>query len=131
MLLSRNFVKMLRGYQKAVAKGILEKMKECEDNQIAYPVAIRIFANLSKSELIVVRELINQLGDSNEVVFAHHEIACKIYVSDTVVYEAIRVLNVAGVIHSKGIGNKKSQLVVLDREALNQLADIIDVFIKR
>ena len=131
MLLSRNFIKMLRGYQKVVASVILEKMQESEENHLAYPIAIRIFTNLSKTEIFVTRELIEQLGDNDELVFAHHDIACKLFVSDTVVYESIRVLNVAGVIRSKGIGNKKSQLVELDREALNQLADIIDVLLER
>lgn len=129
MLLSHNYIKILKGYQRAVAKEILEKMKECEDNHLAYPMAIRIFANLSKSELIVARELIAQLGENNELVFAHHDIACKIYVSDTVVYETVRVLNVAGAVHSQGIGNKKSVMVVLDKDALQQLANIIDTFI--
>ena len=129
MLLSRNYVKTLRGYQKAIAKEILEKMRECEENHQAYPITIRIFANLSKSELIVARELIAQLGENNELVFAHHDIACKIYVSDTVVYETVRVLNVAGAVHSQGIGNKKSVMVVLDKDALQQLANIIDTFI--
>ena len=129
MLLSHNYIKILKGYQKAVAKEILEKMKECEDNHLVYPMAIRIFANLSKSELIVARELIAQLGENNELVFAHHDIACKIYVSDTVVYETVRVLNVAGAVHSQGIGNKKSVMVVLDKDALQQLANIIDTFI--
>lgn len=131
MLLSRNFVKMLRGYQKVVAREILEKMQESEDNHLAYPIAIRIFANLSKTEIFVTRELIDQLGDNDELVFAHHDIACKLFVSDTVVYETVRVLNVAGVVLSKGIGNKKSIMVALDREALQELADIIDVFLKR
>ena len=131
MLLSHNYVKILRGYQKATAKEILEKMKECEEGHTAYPVAIRLFANLSKSELFVVRELIEQLGDNNELVFAHHDIACKIYVSDTVVFEAVRVLNVAGVVHSKGIGNRKSIMRVLDKDALQELLDIIDTFIER
>lgn len=129
MLLSRNYVKTLRGYQKAIAKEILEKMRECEDNQLAYPMAIRIFANLSKSELIVARELINRLGDSNEVIFAHHDLAQKLFVSDTVAFETIRALNVSGVIHSKGIGNKKSVMIALDKETLHKLADIIDTFI--
>lgn len=131
MLLSRNFVKMLRGYQKVVAKEILEKMQESEDNHLAYPIAIRIFANLSKTEIFVTRELIEQLGDSDELVFSHHDIACKLFVSDTVVYETVRVLNVAGVVLSKGIGNKKSQMVVLDKKVLQELADIIDVFMVR
>ena len=131
MLLSRNFVKMLRGYQKVVAKEILEKMQESEENHLAYPIAIRIFANLSKTEIFVTRELIDQLGDNDELVFAHQDIACKLFVSDTVVYETVRVLNVAGVVLSKGVGNKKSILVALDREALQELADIIDVFLKR
>lgn len=131
MLLSRNFVKMLRGYQKVVAREILEKMQESEENHLAYPIAIRIFANLSKTEIFVTRELIEQLGDNDELVFAHHDIACKLFVSDTVVYETVRVLNVAGVVLSRGIGNKKSIMVALDREALQELADIIDVFLKR
>ena len=131
MLLSRNYVKMLRGYQKVTAKEILEKMQESEDNHLVYPVAIRLFANLSKSELFVARELIEQLGGNNELVFAHHDIACKIFVSDTVVYETVRALNVAGVIFSKGIGNKKSFMRVLDKDALQELADIIDVFLER
>ena len=131
MLLSHNYVKILRGYQKATAKELLEKMKECEEGHTAYPVAIRLFANLSKSELFVVRELIEQLGDNNELVFAHHDIACKIYVSDTVVFETVRVLNVSGVVHSKGIGNRKSHLVVLDKDALQELLEIIDTFMER
>lgn len=131
MLLSRNFVKMLRGYQKVVAREILEKMQESEENHLAYPIAIRIFANMSKTELFVTRELIEQLGDNDELVFAHHDIACKLFVSDTVVFETVRVLNVAGVVLSKGIGNKKSVLTALDKKALQELADIIDVFMKR
>lgn len=131
MLLSRNFVKMLKGYQKVVAREILEKMQESEENHLAYPIAIRIFANLSKTEIFVTRELIDQLGDNNELVFAHHDIACKLFVSDTVVYETVRVLNVAGVVLSKGIGNKKSVMIALDKAALQKLADIIDVFMKR
>ena len=131
MLLSRNFVKMLRGYQKVVAREILEKMKDSEENHLAYPIAIRIFANLSKTEIFVTRELIEQLGDNDELVFAHHDIACKLFVSDTVVYETVRVLNVAGVVLSKGIGNKKSVMTALDKKALQELADIIDVFMKR
>lgn len=131
MLLSRNFVKMLRGYQKVVAKEILEKMQESEENHLAYPIAIRIFANLSKTEIFVTRELIEQLGDNDELVFSHHEIACKLFVSDTVVYETVRVLNVAGVVLSRGIGNKKSVMTALDKKALQELADIIDVFMKR
>lgn len=129
MLLSHNYIKILKGYQRTVAKEILEEMKKCEDNHLAYPMAIRIFANLSKSELIVARELINRLGDSNEVIFAHHDLAQKLFVSDTVAFETIRALNVSGVIHSKGIGNKKSHLVVLDKEALQELLDIIDTFL--
>ena len=129
MLLSHNYIKILKGYQKAVAKEILEEMKKCEDNHLAYPMAIRIFANLSKSELIVARELINRLGDSNEVIFAHHDLAQKLFVSDTVAFETIRALNVSGVIHSKGIGNKKSVMIALDKETLHKLADIIDTFI--
>ena len=131
MLLSRNFVKMLRGYQKATAKELLEKMKECEEAHIAYPVAIRIFANMSKSELFVVRELINQLGANNELTFSHHDIARKLFVSDTVVYEAVRVLNVAGVVFSKGIGNRKSHLVALNKDALQELLEIINTFLER
>ena len=131
MLLSRNFVKMLRGYQKVVAREILEKMQESEEKRQAYPIAIRIFANLSKTEIFVTRELIDQLGDNDELVFAHHDIACKLFVSDTVVYETVRVLNVAGVVLSKGIGNKKSVMTALDKKALQELADIIDVFMKR
>lgn len=131
MLLSRNFVKMLRGYQKVVAREILEKMQKSEENHLAYPIAIRIFANLSKTEIFVTRELIEQLGDNDELVFAHHDIACKLFVSDTVVYETVRVLNVAGVVLSKGIGNKKSVMIALDKAALQKLADIIDVFMKR
>lgn len=131
MLLSRNFVKMLRGYQKVVAREILEKMQESEENHLAYPIAIRIFANLSKTEIFVTRELIEQLGDNDELVFAHHDIACKLFVSDTVVYETVRVLNVAGVVLSKGIGNKKSVMTALDKKALQELADIIDVFMVR
>ena len=131
MLLSRNFVKMLRGYQKVVAKEILEKMQESEENHLAYPIAIRIFTNLSKTEIFVTRELIDQLGDNDELVFAHHDIACKLFVSDTVVYETVRVLNVAGVVLSKGIGNKKSVMIALDKATLQELADIIDVFMKR
>lgn len=131
MLLSRNFVKMLRGYQKVVAKEILEKMQDCEENHLAYPIAIRIFANLSKTEIFVTRELIDQLGDNDELVFAHHDIACKLFVSDTVVYETVRVLNVAGVVLSRGIGNKKSVMIALDKKALQELADIIDIFLKR
>ena len=122
MLLSRNFVKMLRGYQKVVAREILEKMQESEENHLAYPIAIRIFANLSKTEIFVTRELIEQLGDNDELVFAHHDIACKLFVSDTVVYETVRVLNVAGVVLSKGIGNKKSVMTALDKKALQELA---------
>ena len=128
MLLSRNFVKMLRGYQKVVAKEILEKMQESEENHLAYPIAIRIFTNLSKTEIFVTRELIEQLGDNDELVFAHHDIACKLFVSDTVVYETVRVLNVAGVVLSKGIGNKKSVMIALDKATLQELADMIDVF---
>ena len=131
MLLSHNFVKMLRGYQKVVAREIIEKMKESEENHLAYPIAIRIFANLSKTEIFVTRELIEQLGDNDELVFSHHDIACKLFVSDTVVYETVRVLNVAGVVFSKGVGNKKSIMVALDKAALQELADIIDVFLKR
>ena len=131
MLLSRNFVKMLRGYQKVVAKEILGKMQESEDNHLAYPIAIRIFANLSKTEIFVTRELIDQLGDNDELVFAHHDIACKLFVSDTVVYETVRVLNVAGVVISRGIGNRKSVMTALDKKALQELADIIDIFLKR
>ena len=129
MLLSHNYIKILKGYQRTVAKEILEEMKKCEDNHLAYPMAIRIFANLSKSELIVARELINRLGDSNEVIFAHHDLAQKLFVSDTVAFETIRALNVSGVIHSKGIGNKKSVMIALDKETLHKLADIIDTFI--
>ena len=131
MLLSHNYIKILKGYQKAAAKEILEEMKKCEDNHLAYPMAIRIFANLSKSELIVARELIAQLGENNELVFAHHDIACKIYVSDTVVFETVRVLNVAGIVLSKGIGNKKSHLVALDKKALQELLEIINTFLER
>lgn len=131
MLLSRNFVKMLRGYQKAVAKEILEKMQESEDNHLVYPVAIRLFTNMSKTEIFVARELIDQLGDNDKLVFSHHDIACKLFVSDTVVYETVRVLNTAGVVLSKGVGNKKSIMIALDREALQELADIIDVFLER
>ena len=129
MLLSHNYIKILKGYQRTVAKEILEEMKKCEDNHLAYPMAIRIFANLSKSELIVARELINRLGDSNKVIFAHHDLAQKLFVSDTVAFETIRALNVSGVIHSKGIGNKKSVMIALDKETLHKLADIIDTFI--
>ena len=131
MLLSRNFVKMLRGYQKVVAREMLEKMQESEENHLAYPIAIRIFANMSKTEIFVARELIEQLSANDELVFSHHDIACKLFVSDTVVYETVRVLNVAGVVLSKGIGNKKSVMIALDKAALQELADIIDVFLKR
>ena len=131
MLLSRNFVKMLRGYQKVVAKEILEEMEESEKNRQAYSTAIRIFTNISKTEIFVARELIEQLGDNNELVFAHHDIACKLFVSSTVVFETVRVLNVAGVVLSKGIGNKKSIMVALDREALQELLDIINTFLER
>lgn len=131
MLLSHNYIKILKGYQRTVAKEILEEMKKCEDNHLAYPMAIRIFANLSKSELIVARELIEQLGDNDELVFSHHDIACKLFVSSTVVYETVRVLNTAGVVLSKGVGNKKSHLVTLDKKALQELADIIDTFMER
>lgn len=131
MLLSRNFIKTLRGYQKVAARELMEEINKSEENNVACPVAIRIFTNISKTEIFVARELIAQLGDNDELVFSHHDIACKLFVSDTVVFETVRVLNIAGVIRSKGIGNKKSVLVPLDREALNQLADIIDVFVER
>lgn len=131
MLLSRNFIKMLKGYQKVVAKEIIETMNKSEENRQAYPISIRLFTSMSKTEIFVARELIKQLGDKDELVFAHHDIACELFVSDTVVYETVRVLSVAGVVRSQGIGNKKSVMVALDKDALQQLADIIDVFLER
>ena len=82
----------------------------------------RLKSVLSYTEIQSIKLIVAEVGDENEVIITASKVAEKAKITKSVVVNAMKLLQVAGVIESRSLGVKGTYIHVLDKKALEEVA---------
>lgn len=83
----------------------------------------RLKGVISYSELKVVKTIIREIGENTEKEMVNSKVAESAGVVRSVVVNAMRLLEVAGVLETRSMGAKGTYIKVLDQVALKEIAN--------
>lgn len=78
---------------------------------------------ISYSELKAVKAIIKEIGEDTEKEMVNSKVADASGVVRSVIVNAIRLLEVAGVLETRSMGMKGTYIKVLDQAALKEIAN--------
>lgn len=81
----------------------------------------RIKRVISYTELKAAKVVIDVIGDNQEVEIVNSKYADKAGVTRSVLVNALRLLEITGLIYTKSMGMKGTYIKVIDSEALKQV----------
>ena len=84
----------------------------------------RIKKVITYSELKVVRIVVEEIGDREEIVLVNGKIADQVGITRSVLVTGLRILEVAGVIETKSMGSRGTYIRVLNAEMLKKIAEM-------
>ena len=100
-----------------------EKAEEIEEEARSKAVVQMAINSLSYSELEAIEHIFEEL-DGNEGLLVASKIADRVGITRSVIVNALRKLESAGVIESRSLGMKGTYIKVLNDKFLNALAEI-------
>ena len=100
-----------------------EKSEEIEEEARSRAVVQMAINSLSYSELEAIEHIFEEL-DGNEGLLVASKIADRVGITRSVIVNALRKLESAGVIESRSLGMKGTYIKVLNDKFLNALAEI-------
>ena len=100
-----------------------EKSEEIEEEARSKAVVQMAINSLSYSELEAIEHIFEEL-DGNEGLLVASKIADRVGITRSVIVNALRKLESAGVIESRSLGMKGTYIKVLNDKFLNALAEI-------
>ena len=100
-----------------------EKSEEIEEEAHSKAVVQMAINSLSYSELEAIEHIFEEL-DGNEGLLVASKIADRVGITRSVIVNALRKLESAGVIESRSLGMKGTYIKVLNSKFLNALAEI-------
>lgn len=86
-------------------------------------VAERLNKIMTYSEIQVAKEVINELGGDIEKSVINSKLADSVGATRSVLVNALRVLEAAGVLETRSMGMKGTHIKVLDQDTLQAVAN--------